>query len=80
MKKKTFPFLLHFHFSLAHLAFCDKQQFKNAIFITIQILQLMVISADQPLLQLNYFYKLSIPTKLESRCSSLDLSDMPDLA
>ena len=41
--------------------------------ITIQILQVMVISGDRPLLEPVYLNKYSMPTKSESWCSILDL-------
>ena len=41
--------------------------------ITMQILQVMVISGDRPLLEPVYLNKYSMPTKSESWCSILDL-------
>ena len=48
--------------------------------IAIQILQVMVISGNQTLLEFVYLKKYSIPTKPESGSSPFDLWDLPDLA
>ena len=48
--------------------------------ITIQILQVVVISGNWPLLEPVNLSKYLIPTKSESGCSPVDLSDLSDLA
>ena len=64
--------------------FHDKQtwQISNAVLriITIQILQVMVILGEYPLLELVYLNKYSIPTKPKTGSSPLDLSDLSDQA
>ena len=47
--------------------------------ITIQILQVMVISGDRPLLESVYIIKLSTPTKPGSGSSPLDLSALAEI-
>ena len=63
--------------------FFDKQisQLQKAILgiITIQILQVIVITYYQPLLESIYLNKKLIPTEPESGYLPFDLSDLPDL-
>ena len=47
--------------------------------MTIQNVQIMVIPGDQPLLKSVYHNKYSILTKLQSRRSHLDLSDLSEM-
>ena len=54
----------------------DKYEMLFLGIITIQILQVTVISGDWPLVKFTYISKYSIPTKTESGISPLDLRDL----